>query len=246
MRRTVCLATYNGEKYIDEQLSSILTEIDAEDEVIIVDDKSSDNTIELIKRINDKRIKIFENDVNKGVNVTFERAISLSNGDIIFLADQDDIWIKGRIQTMTTALIHACLVSSNFDCFDDAGNSYKEFESKIDAKNSKKYFRNIIDIFLGKKNYYGCAMAFRKEIIPVILPFPPFIESHDLWIAKAANLIKSNIHIDDFTLHRRIHGNNISIVNRKIGYKLWSRIIFFVSIFIIIKRIIFNKEKVNM
>ena len=173
MKRSVCLATYNGAKYIEEQLSSILTELNTEDEVIIVDDKSSDNTIELIKRMADERIQIFENNLNQGPNVTFEKSISLSTGDIIFMADQDDIWIKGRVKIMVEALNHAHLVSSHFDCFGNANNSLEDFENSAEADKSTKYFRNIMDIFMGKQNYYGCAMAFRKELIPVILPFPP-------------------------------------------------------------------------
>ena len=240
MKRSVCMATYNGAKYIEEQLFSILMELDAEDEIVIVDDKSSDNTVELIRRMADNRIKLFENEVNQGPNATFQKAISLSKGDIIFMADQDDVWIKGRVQLMTDALLseNAMLVSSNFDCFDNA----KKYESKLETKKSKKHCRNIMDIFMGKLNYFGCAMAFRKELIPVILPFPSYIESHDLWIAKAANLMKSNIHINNLTLHRRIHGNNTSIISRNLVRKLWARVIFGFSILVLLKRIAFNEK----
>ena len=242
MKKSVCMATYNGAKYIEEQVSSILTELDVEDEVVIVDDKSSDNTVELIRRMADDRIKIYENEVNHGPNEAFGKAISLSKGDIIFMSDQDDIWIRGRTHVMTNALMseNVIMVSSNFDCFDNMSMPCKIHDSKLESKKSKKYCRNIIDIFWGNLNYYGCAMVFKKELIPVILPFPSYIESHDLWIAKAANLMKSNIHINDLTLHRRIHGNNASILKRKLWKKIWSRIVFVVSIFTLLKRIVLN------
>ncbi len=149
MKRSVCLATHNGAKYIEEQLHSILNELSVDDEVIIVDDHSSDNTVGLIKNIADSRIQIFENATNIGVNANFEKAISLSNGDVIFMADQDDIWTQGRVAVMTNALIQnkALLVSSNFDCFNNLRSRCIEHENKVEFKKSTKYTRNIFDIF---------------------------------------------------------------------------------------------------
>ena len=91
MKLSICIATYNGAKYIEEQMRSILSEIKQDDEIIIMDDCSTDNTIELIKRMNDNRIKIHTNEINKGPTLAFDKAISLTNGNIIFMSDQDDI-----------------------------------------------------------------------------------------------------------------------------------------------------------
>ena len=82
---------------------------------------------------------------------------------------------------------------------------------------------------LGRAYYYGCAMAFNKKLNKIILPFPEYIESHDLWIAMAANMIHENAHIEDVVLQRRIHGNNASVVDRTLKAKLNSRLIFIKS-----------------
>lgn len=84
MKISVCLATYNGGKYIKEQLDSILSQLDTTDEVIISDDGSSDNTLEVIKKLNEDRIKIVPNKLEKGYSKNFENAISHASGDIIF------------------------------------------------------------------------------------------------------------------------------------------------------------------
>ncbi len=75
MKISVCLATYNGEKYIKEQLNSILSQLGNDDEIIISDDHSTDNTIEIIKSLEDDRIKIFVNNLEKGYSKNFENAI---------------------------------------------------------------------------------------------------------------------------------------------------------------------------
>ena len=235
---SICIATYNGANYIEDQIFSILSEIGKNDEIIIVDDNSTDTTVDLLEKINDSRINIYKNSTNKGPTLTFNRAISLSKGNIIFMADQDDIWTTGRINLMIDILEkrRTMLVSSNFDCFDNSGNKLHSFENKIENKKSSSYFKNIIDIFYGKSYYYGCAMAFKNEFLKIILPIPTFVESHDLWIALAANILKSNTHLEKITLHRRIHGKNASIVKRNLYRKIISRLIFIISIFIIIYR----------
>jgi hypothetical protein len=101
----------------------------------------------------------------------------------------------------------------------------------VSSTASTRHFRNIADIFIGKTNYFGCAMAFRRSLVPLIVPIPPYVESHDLWIALAANQIGSNLHIDDKTLRKRRHGSNTTstVSNRSLFLKLRSRWIFLKS-----------------
>ncbi|PZR19817.1 MAG: glycosyl transferase [Flavobacterium psychrophilum] len=231
MNISVCLATYNGAKYIDLQLESILRQLGPDDEVIVLDDCSKDNTLEVVRAINDQRIKIYKNDVNKGHVFSFGHVVSLATKDIIFMSDQDDIWIDGRVELMKNSLLSSgsLLVSSN-SAFIKSDGAPSDFSiDGVTSESSRKYFRNIIDIFAGKTNYYGCAMAFRKELNALVLPIPSYVESHDLWIAMGANIAKSNIHIDEATLLRRIHGENASVLKRKLLPKLWSRVVFAIS-----------------
>ena len=97
---SVCIATYNGEKYIREQLDSILVQLGPDDEIVVCDDRSSDRTLELIEGYRDSRIHVHRNEKNLGHVRNFEKAISLSRGDYLFLSDQDDVWLPGRVQEM--------------------------------------------------------------------------------------------------------------------------------------------------
>lgn len=244
MNISVCLATYNGAKYIDLQLQSILKQLGSDDELILLDDRSKDNTLELVRAIDDKRIKIFENEVNRGHVYSFGHVVGLASNDMIFMADQDDIWIDGRIELMKQALLKSnkLLVSTNSDFIDSNGNAIDFSLDGVSSEASEKHFRNIMDIFIGKTNYVGCAMAFRKELRDLILPMPSYVESHDLWIAMGANIIKSNLHLDEPTLYRRIHGENASIISRPLGPKLWSRVIFSISMIQLYYRSLLRKR----
>ena len=97
MKISVCMAAYNGENYIEKQISSILCQLKPDDELVIVDDCSKDRTINVIKNFNDSRIKLLKNKFNYGVVATFERALSAAEGNIIFLSDQDDEWIDNKL-----------------------------------------------------------------------------------------------------------------------------------------------------
>lgn len=222
------MATYNGEKHIKEQMISILSQLSGDDEVIIVDDFSADGTVPVIRSLNDPRIKIFLNDQNKGHVFSFGRSIELATKEVIFMSDQDDIWVANRVTFMLDRIFksNAMLVSTNSKFIDGDGNQIDYCIDGINSKTSNNYLSNIMDIFLGKRNYYGCAMAFRKDLKSIILPIPTFVESHDLWIAMAANINKSNLHCNEITLERRIHGGNASITKRRFTLQLWSRIVF--------------------
>lgn len=95
------MTTYNGEKYISVQLDSILKQLSENDEVIISDDSSTDRTVDVIKNFKDKRIKLYEDNHFHSPIFNFENALEKASGDIIFLSDQDDVWLDNKVKIMT-------------------------------------------------------------------------------------------------------------------------------------------------
>jgi hypothetical protein len=178
------------------------------------------------------------NEKNIGVNKSFECAISMARNDIIFLSDQDDIWPDGRVDAMLNVLRRdgVNLVSGN-SCYIDVKGQVINFPVvPLIEEESRRALKNLFRIFLGAGAYFGCAMAFKKTLVSTILPFPDYIESHDLWIAKACIINGSSRHLNAEILLRRVHGENASVVKRMLIKKLWSRIVFFVSIIHLIIR----------
>ncbi|MES2755848.1 MAG: glycosyltransferase [Pseudomonadota bacterium] len=238
------MATYNGQSFVLEQLQSILAQLGPEDEVIVVDDCSTDNTVMIIEGIGDPRIAVHRNDVNVREVKTFGRAIAMSTGDVVFLADQDDIWRPGRVQRMLGALERsgALVLTSNSDFIDADGKPLAYELRGVTGAQSGTHLRNVVGVFAGEASYFGCAMAFRKELKPLILPIPDFVESHDLWIAFAGNLARSNCHLDDITFDRRIHANNASTKQRVLYKKLVSRAIFALSVAVLSARLLVKRR----
>lgn len=244
MKISVCIATYNGGKFLKEQLDSILFQLKEIDEIVIVDDCSSDSTVDVIKSYSDKRILLYINNKNIGVVKSFEKAISLSSGDFIFLSDQDDIWTDNRLGIMLNYLINSksLLLTSNIASVDTLGNIDKECYTNIKSLDSKKYLKNIFLIYRPAASYFGCAMAFSSKLKQIILPFPNCVECHDLWIALAGNCLRSNIHIDDITLLHRLHGENNSLLGRSLFQKILARIKETILIIILLSRIYVKKQ----
>lgn len=207
VRVSVCMAAYNGSKYIEEQIRSVLPQLAQDDELIIVDDCSSDDTMDVVGALGEPRIRLTRNERNIGYVRTFERAIGLSRGEYIFLCDQDDVWLEGRLEQMIPALDSSLVVASNFRY---TGGSPRRIERlRLRAKDSNRTWPNILTLWIGIRPYYGCAMAFRKQAKDAILPFPSFMkETHDQWIALVGNLAKSIVHLDADTLIRRLHDDN--------------------------------------
>jgi glycosyltransferase involved in cell wall biosynthesis len=222
---SVCMATYNGSQFIGEQINSILVQLAPEDEIIVCDDCSIDNTISILSSYDDPRIKIYRNTVNLGHVKNFEKAIMLAKGDVVALSDQDDIWLPGRLEQMKNELDHpgVFLVATDFDLIDEF-SKYIGKANWLDCRATTPIVR-ILKIFAGRMSYFGCTFLMKRELITQCLPFPDRIEAHDLWIALIANTAGKVHHLNRSSLSRRIHENNLTPPSRrslvKIMYSKW-------------------------
>jgi len=203
---TVCLASYNGEKYIESQLRSILVQLGKDDEVIISDDCSKDNTIEIIKTIDDPRISVFINNAKHGYTSNFENALKHANGDRIILSDQDDIWVENKVSIIIDDLKYFDFVVTDAKIVDKNLNVlYNSFWTQ-----RKPYFSKWGDFM--KCAYLGCCMAFNRNVLTKALPFPSNKDLcvHDYWLMSIASFyFKVKYEKSPLTLYRR-HGNNVS------------------------------------
>lgn len=217
---SVCMATYNGEKYIKEQLDSILSQIGENDEVIISDDSSTDKTVQIIKAFNDTRIKIFENQKFKSPVFNFQNALMHAKGEIIVLSDQDDIWEPNKIEVIKKYMQEFDLVLSDAYIIDEHGNILQESFYKLNGSKSG-LIKNII-----KNSYLGCTMAFNRRILEKALPFPKDIPMHDWWIGLVGEVYGKTCFIENRLIRYRRHGNNASPTGEKSKYSFGKKIFF--------------------
>lgn len=220
MRISVCMATYNGEKFIKEQLESILCQLGENDEVIISDDGSTDNTKYIIEAFKDKRIKFFKNSGPKGVVHNFENALNKSSGDYIFLSDQDDVWNKGKVDKVVYELQKCDLVLTDAYVVDSVGSIIHKSFFELN-RSRKGFFKNII-----KNSYLGCAMAFNRKTLEACLPFPSKIPMHDWWIGLIAEKKYKVVHISDKLINHRRHSNNTSFSGENSEYSFLTKLKF--------------------
>ncbi|WP_431023369.1 glycosyltransferase [Halomonas sp. H5] len=241
VRVSVCIAAYNGEEYIFEQVRSVLDQMGDRDELIIVDDASTDSTRDKVESIKDDRVFLINNKKNIGHVRTFEKAISRAQGEFVFLADQDDIWVEGRLLDMLETLMSspAPTVATNFYIF--SGSVFKAKENKRKLPEFYNFHSALFGIIKGDIPYYGCCMAFRSEIKDALIPFPRFVESHDIWLAINSLFNGGITHLKKESLYHRIHDNNATPKRRRSLFKvLRTRLYFFVMILTSISRRFFT------
>jgi glycosyltransferase involved in cell wall biosynthesis len=180
---SVAMCTYNGEAYLKDQLETIVKQTYPNLEVVIVDDGSADNTVQIIQEMqaNDSRIHFFQNEKNLGYNKNFEKAFSLCRGDFIAIADQDDIWEPNKIEYMMRAWPEGSLfiysLSGNF--------SNNDFANRKPAPNV--VYTNIDDVhkLVFNSPVHGHACMFKKELLLLCIPFPNDIY-YDWWMSMHA------------------------------------------------------------
>lgn len=188
---SVAMASYNGEKYIEEQIRSILSNLSAEDELLISDDGSTDGTIPIIEKLsefcrasNGARISLYEGP-RKGIIANFESVIAKCRGDVIFLSDQDDVWAPNKVECVmeTFEKTGATLVMHDAKVYDETLNQVW-MDSFFAYRGSKPgFWNNVI-----KNRYMGCCMAFKRTMAEKMLPIPKNIQMHDQWLGLMNDL----------------------------------------------------------
>ena len=216
---SVCMACYNGQKYIRQQIDSILCQIGNDDELIISDDGSRDETCEIIENFHDSRIKLLRNKGRHGFVGNFENALREVRGDVIFLSDQDDYWKEDKVRIVMSQLQRYQLVVHDADLIDGNGNSLGK--RYYQCTNSGTGF--IANLW--KTRWLGCCMAFRKEVLELCLPFPQNIPAHDYWIGMLGMLKFKYYFMPDVLICYRRHGNNASFSSEKSRESLWYKLV---------------------
>ena len=206
-RISVCMATYNGEKYIQEQVNSIIEQLGPDDEIIISDDGSDDETVGIVQGINDFRIKLLHSK-ERNIVRNFENALKHAKGQVIFLSDQDDIWMPGKVETYLDHLKDCDLVFSNLSVFDKDVS-----KARLLYTNSKR--RTGILNNLVKNNCVGATMAFNRKVLSEALPFPSGIYMHDIWLLLVAELKGSTKYLNEPFIYYRRHSENASRTGEK-------------------------------
>lgn len=244
---SVCIATHNGEKYIKKQLESILSQLSFSDEIVISDDGSTDQTIKLIQSFEDKRIKVLTYkqhfDYSKFylssyyyATANFYNALKYAQGEIIFLADQDDIWVENRVSVFMEALKRADFVTSNFSIINEVDELIDESYYNENPYNNLNFIKILKNL-----PFRGCCFTFKRDVLQAALPFPEKLFLHDCWIGLNAcfNNFKIEFIETPLLLYRR-HSNNVSDLNSpnnllfKISYRL--KLVWYVLVNRLIKR----------
>lgn len=237
MRISVCLASYNGALYIKEQVASIIMQLGENDELIISDDGSMDDTLKILKTFSDTRIKIYSNCGKHGFINNFENALNHANGEFIFLSDQDDVWKPNKLEVCISYLEKYDMVLHDAGIVDKNGIFQNRLYSQF-LHNGKGFWANM-----WKTRWLGCCMAFRKEVLECALPFPKHIVGHDGWISFIGLAKYSYAYIPDVLIDYRRHGGNSSSASDKsensIYYMLVTKRLW--TIIEVVKRLVLRK-----
>ncbi|UFS71303.1 glycosyltransferase family 2 protein [Geomonas sp. RF6] len=216
---SVCMATCNGERFVRQQLDSILPQLGPHDEVIVSDDSSTDSTVALVRSMADPRIVLLNGSFRSPVR-NFENALGAARGERIFLADQDDLWHPGKVAALMPLLERFNLVVSDCNLIDENG---REIAPSFFAMRGSGpgVVKNVL-----KNGYLGCCMAFRRSVLDMALPFPETIPMHDMWLGIVAEMAGRTHFLRNPLVCYRRHGANASPTGEKSSYTVLQKIRF--------------------
>lgn len=215
---SVCMTTCNGERYVQAQIESILNQIGEQDELVISDDGPVDRTLELMSRFDDGRIVLLIKDGPPGVVRNVENSLLHARGEYVFLADQDDVWLPGKVARMMSALEHCDVVVSDCHVTDSQLSIIHPSLFQL-IQSGPGLFKNLY-----RNSYIGCCMAMRREVLDRALPFPDNTPMHDWWIGLIGDAAYRTEFIDEPLMLYRRHDNNLSLTSERSSSSLMRKL----------------------
>ena len=216
---SVAMATCQGEPWIAAQLGSILEQLGPRDEIVVADASSSDRTLQLAQDIGGNRLRVIENLPRGSVPATFEAALRACRGERIFLSDQDDIWLSGKVEKCLRSLegrpslvLHDAMVTG------------PEHQILSPSFLASRRFRPGFWPNLWRPGYLGCALAFRRELLERALPFPGSLAMHDWWLGLLAERTGGIAVLREPLIEHRRHGGNANFEPNRSPYPLTTRL----------------------
>ena len=203
---SVCMAVHNGERFLKTQVDSILSQLRAGDELVVVDDASVDRSLAIVRDRRDSRLHVHHNEENLGVLRSFEKALECSSGEIIFLSDHDDVWLPGKVEkalAVFAARPDVTLVATDAKVIDEGGRVIVESFFSKRGPFSPSFVHNFV-----KNKYLGCTLSFRRAMLAYFLPIPADVPMHDMWFGLLNQVYGKAFFIDEALTAYRRHGHN--------------------------------------
>ena len=210
----VALATYNGEYYIKEQLLSIKNQTYSVDEVVICDDASCDNTVKIVKDFiyeNALNWKLVINDKNVGYKLNFKNCLSQISSDLVFLCDQDDIWLPEKVEEILEIFLKnpSCLgVNSAYTCIDANGENIDKKSLKKSFKLTDKDKKISFEQVIKQNTTPGCTSCYKKSVVEEYLQVTDSSLPHDWELNILAAKSDGLYYVDKALTKYRLHGSN--------------------------------------
>jgi glycosyltransferase involved in cell wall biosynthesis len=207
------MATYDGARWVGEQLRSILSQLAPTDEVVVSDDGSTDGTPDVVRSFHDARVRLLAGNALRSPVRNFENALRHARGDVLALSDQDDVWLEGRAALIRERFaappsrLH--LVALDAVVTDEEGRvTEPSLFRKLGA--GPGLLKNVY-----ANTYVGCCLAFSRELLEVALPFPAGIPMHDMWLGLLAETFGTVEFVHVPMLAYRRHAANATPLHRR-------------------------------
>jgi glycosyltransferase involved in cell wall biosynthesis len=214
---SVVMAVYNGSKFLLAQVMSIASQLEPGDELIVVDDASSDNSVALLAELNLPYLRIYTNSENQGVKRTFERGLRLAREEIIFLSDQDDIWLPGKRSAFVAQFERKpsiLVVISDAEVIDADGNVIAKSFMAV-----RHGFKGGVAATLVRNRYMGCAMAVRRSLLRIALPIPRGVPMQDIWLGILGRLQGEVVYLSTPYIKYRRHSMNDTPLHSRLRWR---------------------------
>ena len=205
---SVAIATYNGERFLREQLDSLYSQTRVPDEIVVCDDRSTDGTKDILEEYHQKYgLTYYINDTNLGVNKNFEKAIRLCSGDYVAICDQDDVWMPHKIQTCLVKLQE--IEGTQPACVSSQGLGVNK-DMKIISKPAKKTDTcGLKANILGSHNAQGCTMMLNRKLVGLLSDFPSKELMYDGYIGLITPCVGIKYNISEPLMCYRHHESNV-------------------------------------